>query len=416
MIDLIRSHLKNSHARLPRRFSRGGQAKSLSRKEEPKIYVFSVFAAWREALRAFELVFEIDSSLFRPALALLLLLQVFIGCRTSPTESSDTTPQSSAGVYVVNEGNFQRGNSSLTVYLPDSNTAYQDVFALANGRNLGDTGSDIVVYSGKAYVVVNGSQKIEVISLDGYKSVGTLTIPGKRGPYKLTILNDAKAFVTNISDTCITEFNPSTLQITTDRIKVGNNPMGIVGVNGKVYVCNSGFGYDSTVTVLNATTGRLVKTLSVGGSPSEIGVSPNNEVIVKCDGRSDYINPANDTPGSILKISSDNDVVTIRAILPLVTYGHPGRMTISNKGVGFFQGKTGIIKFSYSGTGLSIGGTPFAAVTGYGLAYDDATDRLYVTDAKDYTQPGDVYVFDVEGQQKAKFQAGVIPGVIAFRR
>jgi len=416
MIDLIRSHLKNYHARLPKRVSRGGQAKSLSRKKEPKIYVFSVFAAWREALRAFELVFEIDSSLFRPALALLFLLQVFIGCRTSPTESSGTTPQSSAGVYVINEGNFQRGNSSLTVYLPDSNTAYQDVFALANGRNLGDTGSDIVVYAGKAYIVVNGSQKIEVISLDGYKSVGTLTIPGKRGPYRLTILNDAKAFVTNISDTCITEFNPSTLQITTDRIKVGNNPMGIVGANGKVYVCNSGFGYDSTVTVLNATTGGLIKTLFVGDSPREIGLGPNNEVIVKCDGRSDYINPANDTPGSILKISSDNDVVTIRAILPLVTYGHPGRMTISNKGVGFFQGKTGIIKFSYSGTGLSIGGTPFAAVTGYGLAYDDATDRLYVTDAKDYTQPGDVYVFDVEGQQKAKFQAGVIPGAIAFKR
>ncbi|TSA18494.1 YncE family protein, partial [bacterium] len=62
------------------------------------------------------------------------------------------------------------------------------------------------------------------------------------------------------------------------------------------------------------------------------------------------------------------------------------------------------------------GGTPFATVAGYGLAYDDATDRLYVTDAKDYTQPGDVYVFDVDGLQKAKFQAGVIPGAIAFKR
>ncbi|MBF8294943.1 MAG: hypothetical protein HW389_1488 [Bacteroidetes bacterium] len=404
MIDLIRSHLKNCHA------------KSLSRKEEQEIYIFSVFAAWRETLRASELVFEIGSSPFRPALALLLLLQLFNGCRTSPTEPSGTTPLSTTGVYVVNEGNFQRGNSSLTVYLPDSNKAYQDVFALANGRNLGDTGNDIVVHSGKAYIVVNGSQKIEVISLVGYRSVGTLTIPGKRGPYRLAILNDAKAYVTNISDTSITEFNPSTLQITIDRIKVGNNPMGIVGANGKVYVCNSGFGYDSTVTVLNATTGGLIKTVFVGDSPSEIGVGPNNVVIVKCDGRSDYSNPANDTPGSILKINSDNDVVIVRAILPLVTYGHPGRMTISNKGVGYFQAKTGIIKFTYSGTGLSIGGTPFASVAGYGLAYDDATDKLYVTDAKDYAQPGDVFVFDVEGQQKAKFQAGVIPGAIAFKR
>ena len=188
------------------------------------------------------MVSDIASILFRPALALFLLLQVFNGCRTSPTEPSGTTPLSSAGVYVVNEGNFQRSNSSLTVYLPDSNKAYQDVFAAANGRNLGDTGSDIVVHSGKAYIVVNGSQKIEVISLDGFKSVGTLTIPGKRGPYRLTILNDAKAFVTNISDTSITEFNPSTLQITTDRIKVGNNPMGIVGATAKSMSATPGSG------------------------------------------------------------------------------------------------------------------------------------------------------------------------------
>jgi YVTN family beta-propeller protein len=389
---------------------------SLSRAEEQEMNIVSVFAAWRETLRVSELVLEIASSPFRPALALVLLLQAFTGCRTSPTEPSGTTPPSTTGVYVVNEGNYQRGNSSLTVYLPDSNKAYQDVFALANGRNLGDTGNDIVIYGGKAYIVVNGSQKIEVISLTGYKSVGTLTIPGKRGPYRLAILNDAKAFVTNISDTSVTEFNPSTLQITTDRIKVGNNPMGIVGANGKVYVCNSGFGYDSTVTVLNATTGGLIKTVFVGDSPSEIGVGPNNEVIVKCDGKSDYSDPTRDTPGSILKINCDNDVIVAKAMLPLVTYGHPGRMTISNKGIGYFQSKTGIIKFSYSGAGLSIGGTPFAAVAGYGLAYDDATDKLYVSDAKDYAQPGDVYVFDVDGRQKAKFQAGVIPGAIAFKR
>ena len=47
--------------------------------------------------------------------------------------------------------------------------------------------------------------------------------------------------------------------------------MGILYANGKIYVCNSGFGYDSTVTVLNATTGALIRTVVVGDSPSEIG-------------------------------------------------------------------------------------------------------------------------------------------------
>ncbi len=308
-----------------------------------------------------------------------------------------------------------RGNSSLTIYLPDSNKAYQDIFALVNGRNLGDTGNDIVIYGGKAFIVVNGSQKIEVISLTDNKSVGTLSFADQRGPYKLAIVNDAKAFVTNLSDTSITEFNPSTLQIVTDRFKVGNNPMGIVYANGKVYVCNSGFGFDSTVTVLNATNGELIKTIIVGDSPSECGVGPNNEVVVKCDGRSDYSNPENDTPGSILKINTDNDAIIVKVILPLATYGHPGHLTISAKGVGYFVGKTGVIKFSYSGSSLNVGGTAFATILGYGLAYDDVVDQLYVTDAKDYVQPGTVTIFDVNGNQLNQFPAGVIPGTIAFK-
>jgi len=346
---------------------------------------------------------------------LIFAASFWYGCRSNPAGPSESTPISTTGVYVVNEGNYQRGNSTLTIYLPDSNKAYQDVFANANGRNLGDTGNDVVLYGGKAYIVVSGSQRIEVISLATNKSLGTLSFPGKRDPYRLAILNDAKAFVTNLSDSSVTEFNPSTLQIVTDRIKVGYNPMGIAGANGKVYVCNSGFGFDSSVTVLNATTGGLIKTVFVGDSPSEIGVAPNNEIIVKCDGRSDFVKPANDTPGSISKINADNDVVFSKVTLPLATYGHPGRMTISSKGVGYFQAKTGIIKFSYTGPTISVGGTPFSTIAAYGLAYDDVTDRLYVTDPRDYVQPGDVYILDTNGATVKQFLAGVIPGAIAFK-
>lgn len=346
----------------------------------------------------------------------LAFAAIFNGCKTSPTGSSGDTPQAASGVYVVNEGNFTRGNSSLTLYLPDSNKAYQDVFFVANGRNLGDTGNDIVLYAGKGYIVVSGSQKIEVITLTDHKSVGTLVLPGQRTPYKLAILNDAKAYVTNLSDTSVTVFNPSTLQIVNDRIRVGKNPEGVVGANGKVYVCNSGFGYDSTVTVLNVTTGGLIKTVAIGDSPSEVGVGPNNEVIVKCDGRSDYGNPANDTPGSIAIISSDNDVVIAKAILPLATYGHPGSMTISNKGYGYFQAKTGIIKFTFAGSILNVEGTPFAPVFAYRLAFDNATERLYATDPKDFVQRGDVIILDSKGKELSRFLAGIIPGAIAFKQ
>jgi YVTN family beta-propeller protein len=217
-------------------------------------------------------------------------------------------------------------------------------------------------------------------------------------------------------DSSVTAFNSSTLQVVFDRIKVGANPQGIATANGKIYVCNSGFGFDNTVTVLNAGTGTLIKTIVVGDSPSQVGVGPNNVVIVKCDGKSDYSNPANDTPGTLAVINADNDAIIIKAILPLVTYGHPGRMAVSSKGYGYFGGKTGIIRFSFTASTLNVEGTPFSAMQVYGLTIDDATDRLYATDPKDYVQSGEVVVFDSKGVEYKRFAAGIIPGAIAFKQ
>jgi len=345
-----------------------------------------------------------------------LLVAMISGCQSNPAGPSGSTPGAPTGVYVVNEGNYQRANSSLTFYMPDSNKAYQNVFTLANGRDLGDTGNDIEIFGSKAFIVVSGSQKVEVISTADHKSVGTFQISGQRTPYDIVILSDAKAYVTNLMDSSVTAFNPSTLQVVYDRIKVGANPQGIASANGKIYVCNSGFGYDNTVTVLNAGTGTLIKTISLEASPSEVGVGPNNEVVVKCDGRSDYGNPNNDTPGSISVINSDNDVVVIKAILPLATYGHPGKMAVGMKGFGYFVGKTGIIRFSFTGSTLSVEGTPFSTMQAYSLTLDNATDRLFATDAKDYVQLGEVAVLDSQGKELKRFTAGIIPGAIAFKQ
>ena len=349
-------------------------------------------------------------------LLIVLFVVVFPSCQSNPAAPVDSSTLPPSGVYVVNEGNFQRGNSSLTLYSADSNKAYQNVFALANGRDLGDTGNDITIFGSKAFIVVNGSQKVEVISTSNNKSIGTLQLPGSRSPYNIVVLSDAKAYVTNLMDSTVTAFNPSTLQIVFDRVKVGGNPEGIASANGKIYVCNSGFGSDSTVTVLNAGTGTLIKTIGVGASPSEVGIGPNGEVIVKCDGKTDYSNSANDTPGQIAVINSDNDVIMIKVILPIQTYGHPGHMTVSSKGYGYFVGKTGIIKFAFSASTLNVDGNPLSTMQAYHLAVDDATDQLYATDPKDYAQPGEVVVFDSKGAEVKRFSAGIIPGAIAFKR
>lgn len=351
-------------------------------------------------------------------LVVIAMLAISSCKKESPIVPPVEIPPTTKAVYVVNEGNFGRSNSTLTVYPPDSNKAYQDVFAAVNGRNLGDVGNDMVLYKDRGYIVVNNSQKIEVIKLSDHTSVGTLVIPGNKSPYKLSILNDSKAYVTNLFDNSVTVFNPLALALTKQRIPVGLNPQGIAAANNKMYVCNSGFGSGSTVSIISTSTDTVVKTLVVGNAPSGIEVDADGDVIVKCDGAyNDFSNPNDDTPGSLVIINVNADTIAAVIPLPLATYGHPGRSSVSKKGYGFVQVNTGILKFSTStNTIISDAFITTSSYFPYSLAVDDVTERVYVADAKDYVQPGQVFIYDKTGQQIGRFDTGIIPGTIAFKR
>ena len=160
--------------------------------------------------------------------------------QSNPVVSPSEQPTSLTGVYVVDEGNFQHSNSTLSFYVPDSNKVYPDVFFAANSRSLGDVGNDMVIYNNKGYIVVNNSNKIEVISTDNNKSLAAIA-DGDNSPYKLAIVSDTKGYITNLYKGTVTAFNPTTFVINKDGIAVGLNPQGIAVANGKVYVCNSGF-------------------------------------------------------------------------------------------------------------------------------------------------------------------------------
>lgn len=77
------------------------------------------------------------------------------------------------GVYVLNSGNKGNNNSSLSFYDFETKKVEADIFKKVNGRGLGDTANDILVYGSKAYIAVTNSNTIEVTDLQG-KSLNKL--------------------------------------------------------------------------------------------------------------------------------------------------------------------------------------------------------------------------------------------------
>lgn len=344
---------------------------------------------------------------------IILSIVVLIGCKeddpfTPPPENAVITK----GIYILNEGGFTKSNASLTVYVSDSNKVYSDVFYSANLRSLGDVANDIVFNNNKAFIVVNNSDKIEIISMETHLSLGTITVPGN-SPYKIVILNDSKGYFTNFKKGTVTAFNPTTYAITKANISVGKNPQGIIVANGKIFVCNSGNGLDSTISVIDPAVDSIITTINVGKSPADIALDNDGDVTVLCNGFTDYSNSNNDTPGSIVII--DPKTYTIKAMisLPLSNYGHPYELAISSKGYGFTIVKNGVLKFDTKSNSIIL--PQFIPKTSYSIAVDDATERIYLGDAKDYNSNGKVYIYEKNASIKDSITVGIIPGTIIFK-
>lgn len=152
----------------------------------------------------------------------------------------------STGAYVVNAGNMGSNiESSLTAIDYASSTATQNVFKTANGRTLGNTANDGIVYGNKMYLAVDQSNTIEVIdkkTKQSIKQIKTTDLLGKaEGAEPRHIITDGgKVYFTTYGGyVAAVDTTSFALQ---KKWQVGSYPEGLVIGNGNLYVANSNYG------------------------------------------------------------------------------------------------------------------------------------------------------------------------------
>jgi hypothetical protein len=301
-------------------------------------------------------------------------------------------------VFVINEGNFQWGNSSVTYFNFDDNTTKEDIFNSVNGRPLGDVAQSVVEHNGLLYIVVNNSGKIEIVNASNFSSLGTIS--GLTSPRYLLPVSDSKAYASDLYSNGISIINLNS-KIKTGQIACKGSTEEMVKINNVIAVGNT---RNRMIYLIDPTQDKITDSIEVGYGPNSLCVDKDNFLWAFCSGSTtDHIN------AGIYKI--DVATKTIDKSFPLSqSLDFWNKMRINKTKDTLYYMNTDIFMLPVISTQLST--SPLISMSGktiHGLGVNPYNGNIFVADAVDYVQKGKVYYYNRLGSPLGTISCGIIP-------
>lgn len=341
-------------------------------------------------------------------------------CKESPVDTIFFDFSGKKGVYIVNEGNFMYGNSSLSFYNPDTKRVYNQVFQARNGAPLGDVAQSISIWNNQAYIVVNNSGKIYVVDSSTSEFKGSIT--GLSSPRFVHFVNSDKAYVSDLYARKITIFNPQTFQLT-GNIPV-NNPKSEFSqhsteqmIQFQNLVFTNCWSYDNKLLVIDSNTDQLIDSIEVFKQPNSMVLDRNNKIWVLCDGGFEG-SPYGYEQAGLMKIDAETREIERSFRFPKVAY--PINLCLNSTKDTLLFLNMHVWKMAIDDTKLPE--QPFiisenTSLYGgfYSLGIDPVNSEIYVGDAIDHSQNGMVHRYTSSGKLIDEFKVGISPGDFAFK-
>ena len=364
-------------------------------------------------------------------LFLLLVLAVLLFSCKPDNPVTPSAYNIGSGVFVLNEGNYQFSNGSLSFYDPEADTVVNNLFYKVNQAPLGDVAESMALVDGKLYIVVNNSNLI--YKVDANTMACDTTKPFKLtdfySPREMHFVAPDKAYVSDLMGTDLWIINPQDMTHT-GTIAMGNTTEKMLQVGNELYVSNWSYYYIDayshesfhTVQVVDLNNDMKVADIEVGKEPNTMVADKNGHVWVLCEGRSweDEFgeNPTLWEIDPMLKTATqryefkgpydfDDDIKGVASTLKVNPAGDQFYMIYNNE----------VRRFDLATLTLS---ETFCITPGpdglfYNMAVDPRTGDIYVTDAKNYMMNGMVYRYTGDGLLLASFEAGLIPSAMLFK-
>jgi hypothetical protein len=322
------------------------------------------------------------------------------------------------GIFILNEGTFMSNNASVSYYNPDSGTLVNNLFESINGRPLGDVVQALSVAGEKAYIVVNGSGKVEIVNLESFKTITEPMIV----PYPRCFLpvNGKKGYITSGSMQGYVFIADLVNDVIYDSIAAGFGPESMVMLDPYVYVANSGgWSVDSTLVIIDTRTDKITGTLTVGDVPSDLTFDGNNNLWVYCKGYAAYswdppYDLISETESRLVKINIVTQTVEWEAVVGTAGQytGTPPKLAVSPDGEILYYLRPGGVYTLDTGN-PSIAVDPVIQGAFYGLDVNPETGDLYLFQSS-FTGNGSMFIVNpVTGESKT-YTVGIGPSGAVF--
>lgn len=342
---------------------------------------------------------------YASTLWLFCLFALFSSCEKQPDKQPLPSDKNNR-VFIINEGNFQFGNASIDVYLPDSQTIFKNIYKTANNKNLGDVAQSAVLHDKKLFTVVNNSSKISVISTDDYKEFYTISLPGS-SPRYIQFVNDNKAFVSEIYAKKIWIINPVNGTLI-DTISTEGWTEQMVLIGNELFVAQRtrlNDNFVANVLVINTNNNKIVQTISLPSEPNSIAAI-GSKIWVLCSS-------GNTQNAKLLCLNSGNK--TIEKEWEFNVGDKPMLLRKNENSNEIFWCANGVFKMSISDNALPA--SPIIQGNNrniYALDINEKNGDIYLADAIDYVQSSSVFRYKQNGTLIQNFKAGIITSSFIF--
>jgi YVTN family beta-propeller protein len=355
-------------------------------------------------------------------LHLMLCAGLLIGLEACQPSTENTPQPYDSGVVVTNEGGFGKGNGSVSFLNRNTNIAALDIFKTENGVSLGDVVQSYTENGEKGFVVVNNSNKVEVVNTRTFKRIATLT-------NRLTLPRYALAQDNRLYVTCWDNFNPdfsfktgwlAVVDLTTGQtlktIPLGKGPEKLLLLGNDLYVSNSG---DNSVSVISLATETLAQNIQVGNAPNDIFADANGKIWVLCRGKSSdksemiRLNPTTKSIENRLTVGTHPQKKAASVALSADRQTVYFTYNFYDAADGFkYKGEVYSFRISDSSIPAS---TPIAQKPFYGLGLDPKTGLLYGALVPSFTQSGYVFRYQPTGILQDSVKVEIAPNGFFFK-